>query len=405
MALTIFTAGTDAKASEVNVNFNEALNIGGKNLIRSTILAAQTMTTTAQDDWFAEAYIDADGRNNLVDTTNMDSVFDTNKYKCAASLAEYNYIDIYASSVNTATLTDVANKLFCVQIGSGVWRLSCSKTSSTEALKRIFTALFYGLTAGVTTPNGVTGLTALRCSDPTYRGMKVRYIQYSSGGATFGASPKTRTYTLNAGNFYVMSDYQQWAASGGGSVAFQIDGNTIHSGSGGSGSTDDKNTGNIHGGTSTMKSSSSETSPSTTTLNSYVVVAYTTTSTFTGSGDGTEAVASGNIEISATAPDTSTYPSSSIIYHNIPSGNFNSAISSAYLTPLIANWESGADIQYKLQNGSEDSGWLSCSNSTSISNFTAFTSEPTILIVKLIPKSSSPTPGYPAIYGVALRCV
>jgi len=48
----------------------------------------------------------------------------------------------------------------------------------------------------------------------------------------------------------------------------------------------------------------------------------------------------------------------------------------------------------------EDSGWL---DTNEIEPFTAFTSEPTDLIVKLIPKSSSPTAGYPSIRGFSLR--
>ena len=86
----------------------------------------------------------------------------------------------------------------------------------------------------------------------------------------------------------------------------------------------------------------------------------------------------------------------SVIQHTIPSGTFPSNINTAFGIPFIADWEDGADIQYKLTNSSEDSGWL---NYGEVNSFTAFTSEPTTLIVKLIPKSSSPTAGYPSIKG------
>lgn len=88
---------------------------------------------------------------------------------------------------------------------------------------------------------------------------------------------------------------------------------------------------------------------------------------------------------------------------NLPTGTFSTTISQAVGVPKISLWESGADIQYKLTNGSEDSGWLSCSNSPRLGVFTAFTAQPTKLTVKILPKSSSPTPGYPSISGFSVR--
>lgn len=92
-----------------------------------------------------------------------------------------------------------------------------------------------------------------------------------------------------------------------------------------------------------------------------------------------------------------------IITHTIPSGRFSSTISTSYLIPFFNWWESGSDVKYKLTNGGEDSGWLNAGNTGEVSSFTAFTSEPTTVIVKLIPKSSSPTCGYPSIKGFAIR--
>ena len=88
------------------------------------------------------------------------------------------------------------------------------------------------------------------------------------------------------------------------------------------------------------------------------------------------------------------------ISQTIPTGTFSSTISSAFCTALVADWETGANIQFKLKNaGGDDSGWL---NYNAVQTFTAFSAEPDELIVKLIPKSSSPTVGYPSIYGVAV---
>jgi len=89
-----------------------------------------------------------------------------------------------------------------------------------------------------------------------------------------------------------------------------------------------------------------------------------------------------------------------IITHDIPSGTFSSTISIAFGTALVEDWESEADIQYKLTNtGGDDSGWLAYNE---ISTFTAFTAEPDTCIVKLIPKTTSPTEGYPSINGFAV---
>ena len=91
------------------------------------------------------------------------------------------------------------------------------------------------------------------------------------------------------------------------------------------------------------------------------------------------------------------------IEHTIPTGTYSPTISSAIGIPMISDWETGSDIQYKLTNATEDTGWLNCGNIPEISIFTAFTSEPTKLIVKLIPKTTSPTDGYPSIKGFVVN--
>jgi len=94
-------------------------------------------------------------------------------------------------------------------------------------------------------------------------------------------------------------------------------------------------------------------------------------------------------------------PSTVEIYHTIPTGTFPATISSAIGIPLIEDWETGANIQYKLTNtGGDDSGWLDAMDtSPEVSSFTAFTAEPDTLIVKLIPKTTSPTAAYPSVRG------
>jgi hypothetical protein len=97
--------------------------------------------------------------------------------------------------------------------------------------------------------------------------------------------------------------------------------------------------------------------------------------------------------ITATAATAAT---AAEITHTIPSGTFASDISSSVGVAFFDDWESGSSVQYKLSNASDDSGWLT---SNAVSEFTAFSSEPTTLTVKIIPKSSSPTTAVPSIKG------
>jgi hypothetical protein len=89
----------------------------------------------------------------------------------------------------------------------------------------------------------------------------------------------------------------------------------------------------------------------------------------------------------------------SILEHMIPSGTFNLGLSKVFMTVLKSNWEDGCDIEYKLINSTEDSGWL---KHNTPSTFLPFTKEPTKLMIKLIPKSINPSAGFPSIYGFYL---
>jgi len=85
------------------------------------------------------------------------------------------------------------------------------------------------------------------------------------------------------------------------------------------------------------------------------------------------------------------------ITHTIPSGTFGSTSQTFFGTALVEEWEEGANIQYKLTNATEDTGYGDYNEVLKAAS--AFTSEPTKGIVKLIPKSSSPTLGIPSING------
>jgi len=85
-------------------------------------------------------------------------------------------------------------------------------------------------------------------------------------------------------------------------------------------------------------------------------------------------------------------------FHDFPNGgsssnNYMIDYNSDYGIPLFT----AATIP---SYNSEDSGWI---DYNTVGTFTPFTSEPTKAIVKLIPKTTNPTPGYPSIKGVYLR--
>lgn len=93
-------------------------------------------------------------------------------------------------------------------------------------------------------------------------------------------------------------------------------------------------------------------------------------------------------------------PVDSVIAHNIPSGSFSSSFIAGFATALIKDWEDGANIQYRLTNGSDDTGYGDIDEVLEAG--TTFSTEPTKFYVKLIPKTTSPSNGYPGVLGVGV---
>jgi len=91
---------------------------------------------------------------------------------------------------------------------------------------------------------------------------------------------------------------------------------------------------------------------------------------------------------------------SNIIEHTIPTGSFSATLSSAIGSALFNATETGATVDFKLTGSGEDSGWLT---ENEITEFTAFASEATTLLVRMNPASSSPTPGLPQLRGFGVR--
>jgi len=91
-----------------------------------------------------------------------------------------------------------------------------------------------------------------------------------------------------------------------------------------------------------------------------------------------------------------------IITHTIPTGILKPNISQACIKSLVIQTETGASVQHKLTNATDDSGWMDDGIMTA---FNTFSGEPTKLITRLIPKTTSPTDSYPCVMGVAVNVI
>jgi len=97
---------------------------------------------------------------------------------------------------------------------------------------------------------------------------------------------------------------------------------------------------------------------------------------------------------------TTTTSTVSYIKHTIPTGLFVSSVNSVMGVPFYEDFEAGDTVTYRLYNGTTDTGYL---NSNTLHSVTSFTEMPRFIMVKLVPKPSSPTAAYPSINGFYLN--
>lgn len=497
----------------------DSLVVGIKNHGRQLIDRTVDYSADGTDVW-GEAYVDADGRNNSVDTGSTDATFDTDKYK----VVDYSAVSgPYVIIETTQDLSSISmNNCLSIDLGSDTYVIYC--TTGTDEVKRaqIYKTLFYGTTGSdylitssvtsiktsVTRDVGKTATTAILDNTSTAQ----------TNGAYTGTFSDTSTNTDCSFWSHVNMD------NSGSFARFEAP----------SGTTLNQVQTTSSNETGTDKTADELDNPATCQLeitkdysgshNGYVraLILHTGTISWVESGS-TGDYAESNINFETTYGCTFTLAGSigselpdQLIYHTIPSGTFGSTISSAVGSPLVEDWETGADVQFKLTNvtsvadvndttvynqgsgtwstfatydsvgattpsvdvdikmssgsplgearikfnyldgtsfttssqlvtgtsyvtrtfvntssskilssvelqlndgggdilnatniiidftnpGTDDSGYL---NKDEISTFTAFTGEPTTLIVKLIPKTTSPTAGYPSIKGFALK--
>lgn len=385
------TSGPGIQSSPMNENFNRMFD----NIIIQKIEMLEDRAITQSKGLnavFAEAYVDGDGRQNSVDTSSSTGVtFNTDSYEVDGDVP---YFIIEASSISAIGDFAINNCKISV-FSTGKWLLQC--TTGTNAVKRaqIYKTLFYGTNG--TDPRAsstyITGITALKTNISRDVGKRGIYAIATNANNTGTFSNTTTNTSCSAwswcditavGANEIGTDTEADEEDNPANVAmlkatnraqFQFPAGSL-----------------VNGGDATDPSTAVR-----------AIILCAGTISWTNSPTVTDFTADNSIPELTTL--TETIPSE--IHHNIPTSTFTNTASSAIAAVKIKDWEDGASLQYKLTNATEDTGWLDFNIDGDeaygkISSFTAFTAEPTKFIVRLIPKSSSPTAGYPSIYGAGV---
>jgi hypothetical protein len=408
-------------AAELNGSFAKSLRQTGQ--VEIAQLQDRAVTPSSDGGQFVDAYTDATSQNNSVTVANTSAVFDTDKYKAITSSTE-PLIIIEATSIS-AVADFAINDCQIMEVSSGTWQLICD--TGTDEVKRaqIYKTLFYGSdgTNPRATSTYITGITALKTSVARDVGKKA-YLAIGDGGPAGAGTAQidTATVDITFNDTTNNTDFSSWSkcvnvelltsndATGG--ARWEVPSATL-----------------LNGGFSNSSTSSDETgtdltadeldNPATAQLDvrtqgsstasggqqgdgwAYFLYAGTLSVTPSTSGTGSPSTSTTDFNIAESVPamTATTEDVSSFVEHVIPAGTFISTLSTAFMTFKADDWESGADVQFKLTNATEDTGWLDTNETVT---FTALTAEPDNLIVNVIPKTTSPTANYPSINGVAL---
>jgi hypothetical protein len=413
---------------EQNENWNIALRIAQNNTTRQLINRSVPMAYKE----FGEAYPSIGGRLVSVNQSETTAEFSTNKYR-ARIFTETVYVVIKADEINS-TSDFAINNCVISKIKTDEWVLTC--TTGTNAVKRaqIYKTLFYGTngTNPRATSTYITNISQLRTSIARDVGKTGYYgrayaARNTSGTGTNGDNHVqlnlTFTNTTDNDDCAIWS-FARTTGSTGGTVS--VIARTELPTSTNILSVTDFSTTTDHTGTD--RESNEKTNPA----NGRLEARYSTNQTgFTLERAGEiraiflafgNVTASENIIANTTSGNplietswlnfntTHSVPnltldsgleSDNLITHNIPSGQLPSNLSALRVTPLIeiTDWEDGADVQVQLKSASDDSGFISIGRDGAIIEFDEFDLAPDELIIKLVPKSSSPTAGIPAIRG------
>jgi len=400
MTLNILQNGQLADADEVMDNFSKSMGLTLLNKTRQTIDRV-SVDSTGQDDMFSEAYTSSNGQNNSV-SSDTSTIFDTNKMKTTKMESDDFFVIIEATSISNISDFKINDCNIIESSVGGAWLLYCYSGTAAVKKAQVMKTLFYGTTGSNPRASAtyITGITALKSSDASDADKRGHFIKLTTSNDS-NPNNYTGTFTNIVDNVvHSWSNIYNYHSSG--TSRWEVPSGTVkHSVSAGT-------TGSSE--LSTDTSADDENNPANCQLEityasggtSYVETIILCNSTISwasslslGSVSETDFTIDNSIPLFIDGSVESTDSYFSIIQHTIPTGFFNSTASTLIGKALYADWESGVSVEHKIQNATEDSGWVA---DGVLGSFTAFTSEPTKYLVKLTPKSS-PTTGYPSIKG------
>ena len=359
---------------------NNLYAVSGLNIIRQLIDRSIDFSA-GEFDWFADAYIDSNGRENSVDLDKdmTGAEFASDKYKVPDVYSLVSYVIIEATSMGS--WTNGTNDTYVNKIDVGKWLVWCDTGTDEVQRAQIHKSLWFGSTYTLSDElNAInplieefTGVTSVQSTDSRDIGKRalLTYRRLHNNDETGGNRNSTGTFSDTSTN----TDCCYWSdlfvieRSGNATSTFEVpDGTVLHTTTGGgTGGTWSSEMG-------TDKSADELDNPATTDF--YI---YADDNSFSGSTGGDSFclfLLKGTISwvetTDGTQGDSETanrdyYADDSIplmtlagalldeisyfpITHDIPAGTFSSAISSAIGVPLVADWETGADIKYKVIN-------------------------------------------------------
>jgi len=412
MSFTTFLNGTVADADEVNNNFNNVLKSQMTNLVRQ--LVDRSVDFSGDGYEWGEAYIDSDGRKNSVDTYKTSAYYNStdDSYEVNEELDGKYYVKITCDSYTLATFnTTYCNSIYISDTEFYVY----GDDSDYEVSRAKLLNTFYIGSGTSILVTGATNISSIETVDSADEGMNGHYFYDRINSGRYEASINTLIKTLTFANTTdnTVSSWSNLQSNNYDSSTvknntwWQVPGATTlnstvgHSDASNEYYLDTSGDEKTNPATAIMKIITDPTNYSEDRyIYAYAMVFCKGTVSTVQNNTNVNVSYYTHDEYSYTTPAMTLLSDSivSIVTHDLPSGL--KLASSAYLTPLFDNWEEGCDVQYKIESSADNTGWLDYNE---LNSFTQFTSVPTLLTVKLIPKTVSPTTGYPSIKGVGLR--
>jgi hypothetical protein len=440
MTLYTIQSGVDTTFStKLNSMFAAAIKQGGLNII--TQLQDRDVDFSADGGYFAEAYVDADGRKNSVDTGSTTAVFATDKYRRGWEItgtAESRNLTGGSASASAITMTFTANKQCILNrmavylngsaagtvtvAQDGVTLASVTHTNpggagtavATFALSDYSRPIQIG-TFTVTFPNSGRNLTKLASqsysgtiysysnqtvpTDATGNEIECTEVQDDAAVAEIYHTIPSGTFDSTISSAFGTFLAEDWESGADVEYKLQETEDTIVSGT-------------ASDPDSFTNASNAFDENDSTYASKNIVDGNSASLGKTFSATVVKEVYFKTEHFQTTYIDIETYDGStwSSVYSDSDGGTgtfedtvaINSSIEGVRVK--FTSGGTGDRYLYTLDifetTVNEDTGWL---NSNELSTFTAFTAEPDTCIVKLIPKTTSPGAGLPAIKGFYVK--